>query len=80
MKISLLSLVFAVYLSLNLNSGAVLELSDGSQWIIKPEDTSITSYWLTPSEIEIKKTSQDPTYLYTLTNYDTKQSVMAKKN
>jgi len=75
---NILRILFTLYLSFNLNKGSLLELSDGSRWIINPDDTAFSVLWLQPSEIDVQE-SKDQTYPYKLTNWDTKQSVRAKK-
>lgn len=67
-----------LYLSFNYDAGMTLELSDGSKWTIRPEDTVVTSVWIVPVEVEIQK-SQDKDYPYSLHNISTKQTVKAKK-
>lgn len=42
-------------LSLNLNGGNELVLSDHSRWVVNPEDTETSSMWLSPFPIEILK-------------------------
>jgi hypothetical protein len=37
-----------LYLSQNLQNGKVLELNDGSQWEVSPEDSPRTAFWIVP--------------------------------
>jgi len=74
----LFSILCALYLSFNFDSGSELELSDGSRWEIAADDTATTAIWLTPMEIEIKP-STDKDYPYLLKNLGTNQVVKAKK-
>lgn len=62
----------------NLQSGAQLELSDGSIYEIAPSDKSKTTFWLTPIEMKITP-SNDPMYPVLLTNTLTGVSVRAKQ-
>ncbi len=75
-----IQILLTLYLSYNYNNGALLELSDGSRWSIKPEDVSITAYWITPMEIDIKDNQADKDFPFRLTSYETKQSVSANRN
>jgi hypothetical protein len=62
----------------NLQSGAQLELSDGSIYEIAPSDRSKTTFWLTPITLKISP-SNDPKYPALLTNTLTGVSVRAKQ-
>jgi hypothetical protein len=73
-----ITLLAHLFLSFNYDNGSTLELSDGSKWTISPDDTSVTSLWLIPMEIQIEP-SNDKTYPYILINLQTKQKVKAKK-
>ncbi len=75
----IVQVLFTLYLSYNYNNGSLLELSDGSRWTIKPNDVSITAFWITPMEIDIKEDQSDQAFPYKLTSYETKQSVAANK-
>ena len=62
----------------NLQSGAQLQLSDGSLYEIAPSDRSKTTFWITPITITISA-SNDPLYPLLLTNTLSGVSVRAKK-
>jgi hypothetical protein len=62
----------------NLNNGRLIRLTDNSLWEIRPADTPITQGWITPVEIQVTSTD-DPIYLYHLTNTLTGSIVKAKK-
>jgi hypothetical protein len=74
----MLPFLLTLTLSLNLNHGALLELSDGSRWTIQDEDIPITALWLVPMEIIVQQTTTQ-TYPYQLNNVATSQKVQAKK-
>lgn len=65
-------------LSINIDNGKKLELSDNSIWEIAPADISTAAVWITPFTIEITH-SNDPNYPYLLTNKLSHASVKAKK-
>ena len=53
------------------DDGLVVDLVDGSSWLINPGDWSITIRWLPGQRIQIKEGDGS----YTLTNLDTAQPV-----
>ncbi len=53
------------------DDGLVVDLVDGSSWLINPGDWTITIRWLPGQRIEIKEGDGS----YSLTNIDTAQSV-----
>lgn len=65
-------------LSINIDNGKKLELSDNSIWEIAPADISTAAVWITPFPVEITH-SNDPNYPYTLTNMRSHVSVKARK-
>ncbi len=65
-------------LSLNINGGKKILLSDHSLYEIAPADVDTASVWLSPVTIEIQQ-SGDPDYPVKLVNLDANQSVKAKK-
>lgn len=65
-------------LSINIDRGAKLQLSDNSIWLIAPTDRQISSIWLTPFPVKIIP-SGDPDYPFRIINLDTEESVRAKK-
>jgi hypothetical protein len=66
-----------VYLSLNIDNGKRVLLSDNSLYEIAPSDVVTTSAWITPFPIKITQ-SDDPEYPYKLTNTYSGSSVKAK--
>jgi hypothetical protein len=48
-----------LYLSFNLNGGNELILSDGSHWVVDPEDVEICKFWLSPFPITIIQTRSE---------------------
>ncbi|NGX47375.1 MAG: hypothetical protein K1000chlam3_00748 [Chlamydiae bacterium] len=67
-----------LYLSLNIDEGAKLELSDGSTYEIAPEDHLYSSYWITPFPIMLGK-SDNRKYPVKITNMNTGTSVSGKQ-
>ncbi len=56
-------------LSVNIQAGNQLLLSDGSKWAVDPEDLKISSLWLTPIPL-LLVSSDSPDYPKTLINLD----------
>jgi hypothetical protein len=50
-----------LYLSLNINDGAILQLSDGTTYEIAPNDRLYSAYWITPFPLSVGA-SGDPDY------------------
>jgi hypothetical protein len=69
-----------LYLSVNLQNGAVLELSDGSKWEVAPDNRSTSSLWLTPFPLRIEPglNAQAP-YPFILLNLNTQEKVKVKR-
>ena len=67
-----------LYLSLNIDGGTRLELSDGSAYEVRAEDRIYSAYWITPFPIEITD-SEDPKYPLKITNLKSGTWVFAKK-
>ncbi len=67
-----------LYLSLNIEDGAKLELSNGSTYEIAPEDHLYTAYWITPFPVMLGK-SDNPDYPVLITNMNTGTSVSGKQ-
>ena len=65
-------------LSVNVQNGQQLILSDGTRWQVHPQDVKTSSIWITPAPIMVM-TGTDPSYPYVLTNQTTNQSVRAKQ-
>ena len=66
-------------LSININSGQMLELSDNSIWEVAPEDLPISATWLFPFPVKITP-SDNPDYPFQLTNVNTGASIRARKS
>ena len=62
-------------LSLNIRSGEILQLSNGTLWQVAPKDVPTASAWLTPVKIEFKESS-NVNYPTILINSETHQQVM----
>jgi hypothetical protein len=65
-------------LSININSGRQLQLSDKSIWEIAPGDVPTSSVWITPFPVKIVP-SNDPDYPFLIVNSNSGVSVKAKK-
>lgn len=68
-----------LYLSINLNNGQQLQLSDGSIWDVNPNNIPIASTWITPFPIVISQ-SPNPAYPILLTNKNTGASIQVRKS
>lgn len=68
----------ALAISLNINGGTKLLLSDHSLYAISPDDVALASAWLSPSLVDIVS-SGDAQYPDRIINKDTGTSVKAKK-
>lgn len=72
-----------LYLSVNIQNGTQLELSDGSIWEVSPKDRSTSALWITPFPLKIIKGGEG-TYPDTLINLTTQEQVrvrlIGKKN
>lgn len=66
-------------LSINIDNGQKLELSDGSIWEVHPQDVDISAVWITPVPLQIEK-STNSTYPFLLKNTRTQMSVRARKS
>jgi len=60
------------------SDGNFVKLDDDTNWQIFPEDTPISSGWLTPSPIKVEYSGEGD-YPYTLTNTITESTVRARK-
>ncbi len=65
-------------LSINLDNGHKLQLSDNSIWEIAPGDVQRASAWITPFQVKLTR-SQDPAYPYLITNPVSGDSVKARR-
>ena len=66
------------FLSINIDNGNKLLLSDNSLWQVSPDDVSISGTWLTPVQIDIKS-SNNPDYPCLLINTTSGSSVKARQ-
>ena len=64
-------------LSVNIDGGRELILSDGSHWEVAPEDRPISSLWITPFPLKLTQ-GQDPAYPCILRNLNTQEIVNVK--
>ncbi len=64
-------------LSLNIENGAKLELTDGSLYEIDPDDRIYSALWITPFKISLSE-SDDAEYPVRITNLQTGTSVNGK--
>ncbi len=67
-----------LYLSLNIDNGSKLELSDGSTYEVAPEDRLYSVYWITPFPLRLSD-SDDDKYPIKITNMNTGTSVNARQ-
>ncbi len=65
-------------LSINIDDGKQLELSDNSIWQVAPGDISTAAVWLTPFPVKIAQ-SNDPQYPHLIINTYSGVSVRARK-
>ena len=67
-----------LYLSLNIDDGKYLQLSDGSTYEIAPKDRLYSSYWITPFPLMVSK-SDNSEYPVRITNLNTGTGVNGKQ-
>ena len=72
------SQVSGLSLSININNGQKIQLSDGSLWEVAPRDVPTAAAWLTPFPINILP-SNDPNYPTMLVDVQTGASVKARQ-
>lgn len=65
------------YLSLNIDNGSKLQFSDGTTYIISPDDRIYTIYWITPFPVKFSQ-SGDEDFPTKITNVNTGTSVQGK--
>ena len=68
-----------VTISMVLEAGNFIELSDNSIWQVADDDTNTAEDWILPSDILLKE-AKDKKYPYTLTNTATGQTIKVKKS
>lgn len=66
-----------LFLSININAGQKLQLSDGSLWEVSPVDVAQASVWITPFPLRIIPGS-DPNYPYLIVNKTSGISINAR--
>lgn len=64
--------------SINIDNGHKLQLSDNSLWEIAPTDVTVAAAWILSVPVEIKP-SNDPNYPFLIYNENSKTGVKAKK-
>lgn len=67
-----------LFLSININNGQKLQLSDESIWEIAPDDVSTAAVWITPFAVKIIP-GNNPEYPFLIVNINTGISVNARK-
>ena len=67
-----------ISMSININNGQKLQLSDNSIWEVDPNDVSTAAIWITAFPVQIAP-SQDPAYPFLIINTNTGVSVKVKK-
>ncbi len=65
-------------MSININNGEKIQLSDNSVWEIAPSDVPTAAIWITPFPVKITP-SDDPDYPCLLVNTNSGVSVKAKE-
>lgn len=65
-------------LSINIDNGQKLLLSDNSMWEVSPNDIPTSSVWLSPSPVKIVP-SNDPDYPFLIVDINSGISVKARK-
>lgn len=66
-----------LYLSINIDNGRELQLSDNSIWEISPSDTQTSAVWITPFPVKIESSS-NPNFPYRIINLNSGASVQAR--
>ncbi len=67
-----------LFLSINIDGGQKIQLSDNSMWQISPDDLPTAATWITPIPIQIVP-SNYPDYPWLLVDTQTGVSIKAKK-
>lgn len=65
-------------LSINVEGGKVLILSDGSKWEVAPSDQVVSSLWLTPFPLKLVP-SQSKEYPQEILNLQTQEKVLVRQ-
>jgi hypothetical protein len=68
----------ALSMSININNGQKLQLSDESIWEIDPNDVPTAAVWITPFPVDLVP-SKDADYPFLIVNKNTGVSVKARK-
>lgn len=67
-----------LYITMNFDSGAKINLSDDTAYEIDPEDRVYAAFWMTPFPVKLGKSSK-PQYPVKITNMYTGTSIKAKR-
>ncbi len=67
-----------LFLSINIDNGHKIQLSDNTIWEVSPDDVNTSSFWLTPFAVKIIP-SGDPKYPCLIVNKDSNVSVKARR-
>lgn len=67
-----------LFLSINIDNGHKIQLSDNTLWEVSPDDVYTSSFWLTPFAVKIIP-SGDPDYPCLIVNKDSNVSVKARR-
>jgi len=60
-----------------LDKGGKLAMTDGTIWVVNPQDIEEASGWIPPVMVTIDEQSSSKEYDYTLTNTETEVSITA---
>ncbi len=67
-----------LFLSINIDNGHKIQLSDNTLWEVSPDDVNTSSLWLTPFAVKIIP-SGDPVYPCLIVNKESNVSVKARR-
>ena len=67
-----------LFLSINIDNGHKIQLSDNTLWEVSPDDVNTSSLWLTPFAVKIIP-SGDPEYPCLIVNKESNVSVKARR-
>lgn len=67
-----------LYIQMNIEEGAVIELSDGKSYEIDPDDRIYTVYWITPIPVRLSE-SGNASYPVRITNLNTGSFVRGRE-
>jgi hypothetical protein len=69
---------YSLYLSINVDNGKQLRLSDNSLWDVAPADQQTAAFWITPFPLKLSA-SNDPNYPMLMTNLNTNVQIRVKR-